>query len=106
MKRKMKILGIRLPLSSDPLYVQIEDVSETLSTVLQKTVAGLEECGDATTSSQLQRLLTDHLPFTLKGSRINSADPVGNLAYEPKILEGQSIEFSEITLLREHRGGN
>jgi hypothetical protein len=102
----MKILGIRLPLSSDPLYVQIEDVNEPLNTVLTKTVAGLEEAGDHSTSSQLSRLLSDHFPFTLKGARLDNSMPVGTLSFEPKILEGQTIEFSEITLLKRHLGGH
>lgn len=99
------ILSIRLPLSPDPIFVDIEDMNEPLETVMTKTVAALEESEDKALAQQLAQLLVDHNTFSMKGARIDSTNNVGTLLYEPHILEDQTVQLAEITLLREHRGG-
>ena len=100
----MKILGIRSPLASECIYVQIEE-DEPIDKVLQKTVCGLEEVGDNASASQLSRLIQDHHPF-LKGQRLDASQSVYELEFTPRVLEGQEIEFAEISLLKAHVGGH
>lgn len=102
---QVNVLSIRFPLSADPLFIQIEDMDESLDSVLAKTVAALEESEDKSMATQLARLLTDHNPYTTKGAQLDRSSNMGTLLYEPHVIEEQTVHLAEITLLREHRGG-
>lgn len=103
-----KILGIRSPLSSDVIYIEIDDETaseDTIQIILNKTIAGLEEIGDFDSAMQLSQLLQNHSPFTLKGEKLDIHGQIKQIDFHSKLIETEIVEYAEITLLKQHQGG-
>ncbi len=58
---RKRVLAIRTPLRpSEPIYVQIDDDSQTIEEILLKTISLLEEAGRNHEALSLEKLLLDH----------------------------------------------
>ena len=98
------VLGIRYPLSRDPIFVEVADPSKTIEQILTETITSLENAGKTHEAFQLQQTLGDHFPF-IKGQQYSKTHQIGVLPFQEKILEGESVYYTEVNLLKEHVGG-
>ncbi|MFQ5818845.1 MAG: hypothetical protein ACE5I5_02555 [Candidatus Heimdallarchaeota archaeon] len=100
-----RVLGIRFPLSRDPIFVEVTDPTKSLEIVLLDTVSELEKAGKPHEAYQLQQSLKDHIPF-VKGQQYLMDRPIQDVPFQEKFLEGEQVNYAELNLLREHIGGN
>jgi len=100
-----RVLGIRYPLSRDPIFIEVADTTKPLGELLMDTVAELEKAGKAHDAFQLQQALMDHIPF-VKGQQFSRECPVQEVPFQEKILEGEQVNYAEVNLLKEHVGGS
>jgi len=98
------VLGIRYPLSRDPIFVVVTDPSKTIENILIETVTELEKAGKTHEAFQLQQTLADHFPF-VKGQQYSKTHQIGVLPFQEKILEGETVYYTEVNFLKEHVGG-
>ena len=99
-----RVLGIRYPLSRDPIFIEMTDPSNSLETVLMDTVGELEKAGKSHEAFQMQQSLKDHLLF-VNGQQFSGDRPVQDIPFQEKFLEGEQVDYAEINLLKEHVGG-
>ena len=100
-----RVIGIRYPLSRDPIFIEVSDTNKTIENVLLDTVAELEKAGKSHEAFQLQQSITDHVPF-VKVQQFARNSPMQELPFQEKFLEGEQVKYAELNLLKEHVGGN
>ena len=101
---KPRVLGIRYPLSRDPIFVAVTDASKTIGETLMDTVTALETAGKAHESMQLQQAMSDHVPF-VKGQQFSIEQSIETVPFQEKILSGENVNYAEVNLLKQHVGG-
>lgn len=103
-EKETTVLKINIPFSSESIFVNVQDTSKSLQTVLQDVADQFDEDGRHGESLQLLNLLSDHIPHS-KGVPIDLSTPVSRLKFDPRTVDNQLIQFAEISLLRPHTGG-
>ena len=101
---KPRVLGIRYPLSRDPIFVAVTDTSKSIGEIMVDTVAALETAGKTHEAFQLQQAMNDHVPF-VKGQQFSREQPLETVPFQEKILSGENVNYAEVNLLKEHVGG-
>ena len=101
---KPRVLGIRYPLSRDPIFVAVKDTSKSIGEILMDTVAALETAGKTHESFQLQQAMNDHVPF-VKGQQFSREQSIETVPFQEKILSGENVNYAEVNLLKQHVGG-
>lgn len=101
---KKTVIRIRYALSEEPLFLFVDDTQKTVQTILREAVDKLEAIGKAHEAIQLSNVLRDHHVF-MAGSRVDSATRIEGLTLEERELSGEQIQYGELQLLREHKGG-
>ncbi len=101
---KPRVLGIRYPLSRDPIFVAVTGTSKTIGETLMDTVTALETAGKTHESMQLQQAMNDHIPF-VKGVQFSSEQSIETVPFQEKILSGENVNYAEVNLLKQHVGG-
>ena len=87
---KKTILKVRFALSNEPIFIDVDK---------------LEVLGLTHEAIQLSNVLEDHNIY-IQGSQINPETILNTLPLENKVINSEEIEYAEVQLLREHRGGN
>ena len=99
-----RVIGIRYPLSRDPIFIEVVNLDKTIENVLLDTVTELEKAGKTHEALQLQQTITDHTPF-VKGQQFARTSPMQEIPFQEKFLEGEQVNYAELNLLKEHVGG-
>lgn len=99
-----RVIGIRYPLSRDPIFIEVTDTTKSIENVLMDTVAELEKAGKSHEAFQLQQAVNDHTPF-VKGQQFSRDYPIQEIPFQEKFLEGEQVNYAEVNLLKEHVGG-
>lgn len=101
---KKTILKIRFALSDEPIFLDIEDRNQPIKAVLTNAVDKLEVLGMHHEAIQLSNVLQDHNIY-IEGTRVNPDAILDTLPLDKKTVNEEKIDYAEIQLLREHRGG-
>ena len=99
-----RVIGIRYPLSRDPIFIEVDDLNKTIENVLIDTITELEKAGKSHEAFQLQQSITDHTPF-VKGQQFARSSPMQEIPFQEKFLEGEQVNYAEVNLLKEHVAG-
>ena len=98
------ICKINLALSDQPLYVSISDENVSMNTVFNEAIQTLQDSGRAHESQQLAQLYQDHQIMS-KGQMISKGSCFKELKGETREINGQTINFAEVELIKQHVGG-
>lgn len=101
---KKTILKIRFALSDEPIFLDIENKNQSVKSILTNAVDKLEVLGLHHESIQLSNILQDHNIY-IEGSQVNPNTILDTLPLETKTINEEEIDYAEIQLLREHKGG-
>jgi len=102
---KKTILKIRFALSNEPIFLDVEDTNKSVKSVLLNAVDKLEVLGMSHEAIQLSNVLKDHNIY-IQGTQVNPSAILETLPMEAKVVNDEEINYAEVQLLREHRGGN
>ncbi|MHA1751348.1 MAG: hypothetical protein ACTSXT_02310 [Candidatus Helarchaeota archaeon] len=102
---KKTILKVRFALSNEPIFIDVDNKSQPIKEILLNAVDKLEVLGLTHEAIQLSNVLEDHNIY-IQGSQINPETILNTLPLENKVINSEEIEYAEVQLLREHRGGN
>ncbi|MBD3229093.1 MAG: hypothetical protein GF329_12970 [Candidatus Lokiarchaeota archaeon] len=101
---KKTVIKIRFALSDEPIFLEVEDKSKSIKSILHNAVDKLEVLGMSHEAIQLSNVLKDHNIY-IQGSQVNPDAILETLPLENKTVNEDEIEYAEVQLLREHRGG-
>lgn len=98
------ICKINIALSDKPLYISITDPQMTLDSIFSEAVTSLRDSGRQLESQQLAQLYQDHQVFS-KGKLVSKGASWKELEIETRDVQGETINFAEVELIRHHTGG-
>jgi len=98
------ILKLETPLSNKGMYVEVNDPSVTLDTLIHETVASLQHEGKTLESAQLESLFQTH-QVHINGMVISKGTLVSEIPTATHVVNGETIKYQELMLMTEHVGG-
>jgi hypothetical protein len=98
------VCKINISLADQPLYVSINDQNMSMDAIMQEAIRSLQESGRAHESQQISQLYKDHDIFS-KGKMVGKGTIFKDLNKEERDVNGESINFAEIELIKQHVGG-
>lgn len=98
------ICKINLALSDQPLYISINNDDMSMDSIFDEAVTTLRDSGRAHESQQLAQLYQDHQIMS-KGQMISKGSSFKELKGETREVNGQTINFAEVELIKQHVGG-
>ena len=102
--RHKTIVKLTIPLSSDPVFFNVEDRNTTISQQLEMVADSFEDDNRTHEAMQLRQLMNDHVPF-VKGQMVPPGTVMSALAYSQTVVDNIPVDFVEMTLLKQHVGG-
>ncbi len=101
---KKTILKVSIPLSTEPFYVQVDDTNKTVREVLKDVSDILEESGSSQAAMQMANLVSDHNCYA-KGQLVAYTQQVGSLSFDSREVDNEVINYTELSLMKQHLGG-
>jgi hypothetical protein len=99
------ILKINYALSSQPLYVSVENTDLSMDSIFREAVQSLQNSGRNQESVQLAQLYQEHQIFDNAQNEISKGATFGTLKTTPMVVQDQTVNYAEVTLSTKHVGG-
>lgn len=98
------ILAIDIALADQPIYISIDDENASMNAIIEGAIKAMQESGKTHEATQLGQIYADHQMFQ-GGNRIEKGVSFKEMKIESREVQGEKINFAEVSLIREHVGG-
>jgi len=98
------ILKLSTPLSDHGTFLSVEDTSLSVDGLIHDAIAQLREQGKVFEATQLLSLYSDH-EIWISGKPISKGLQIKDIPTSTKTVNGQAINFQELTFVKHHVGG-